>query len=141
MSAYVTEDGTIVVSLGNGRKQAIAARETPIVYLFGHSDAQSVFVVYADCVALIWDIVSATGKVITEEALYTSRPAWSPDGQVLALALTDQRIGFWANNGEFLSFIPHPGIRDVAIDWSPDGRTLALVSDEGTVQLWGIPQG
>lgn len=141
MSAYVTEDGTIVVSLGNGRKQAIAAREAPIVHLFGHPDAQSVFVVYADCVALLWDMASATGKIITEEALYTSRPAWSPDGQVLALALIDQRMGFWANNGEFLSFISHPGLRDVAVDWGPDGRTLALVSDEGTVQLWGIPQG
>jgi GTPase SAR1 family protein len=65
------------------------------------------------------------------------KTAWSPDGQVLALASGDAAIRLWAvQNGTLLQTLKgHRGMV-LGIAWSPDGQALASASDDMTIRIW-----
>jgi len=67
------------------------------------------------------------------------QPAWSPDGQQLALAVAtgyDMDIFLYGLDGDSPSNITRHGAYDFFPSWSPDGRRLAFVSDRASCPTW-----
>jgi len=68
-----------------------------------------------------------------------SVPAWSPDGNQMALALSTGYaldIYVFDRNGTGRQNVTQSGAYDFYPVWSPDGRTLAFVSDRATCPSW-----
>ena len=66
-------------------------------------------------------------------------PAWSPDGERLAIALTtgyDIDIFTIGRNGLNQQNVTHSGSYDFWPSWSPDGRYLMFVSDRSVCPSW-----
>ncbi len=67
---------------------------------------------------------------------------YSPDGQLLASASNDRRIGLWdAKAGELLRFIPAHLDAVTQVDFSPDGTFIVSASKDNLVIIWGIDTG
>jgi WD40 repeat protein len=65
--------------------------------------------------------------------------AWSPNGQIIALAGSDGLIYMIkADNGELLRKLEGHTKRAAGVAFSPDGKRLASVSTDGTIRIWGI---
>src|SRR5437016_924531 len=65
--------------------------------------------------------------------------AWSPGGQVLAVAGLGDEVLVWdVNGGRLLTvYSGHSGCEEVlALSWSPDGTRLASSASDHTVQVW-----
>ncbi len=70
---------------------------------------------------------------------FPSEPAWSPDGNQLAIALAtgyDIDIFTIGRDGSNLRNLTQSGAYDVWPVWSPDGRYLAFVSDRAQCPSW-----
>lgn len=70
---------------------------------------------------------------------FLSEPAWSPDGEQLAISLdtgyaTD--IFLYARDGSGRTNVTNSGAYELWPAWSPDGRYLAFVSDRDTCPSW-----
>ncbi len=68
-----------------------------------------------------------------------SRPAWSPDGQRLAMALAtgyDMDIFVIGRDGTNPRNLTNIGAYDFWPAWSPDGRYIAFVSDRAQCPSW-----
>jgi WD40 repeat protein len=64
---------------------------------------------------------------------------YSPDGQLLASASNDRRIGLWdAQSGEPLRFITAHLDAVTQVKFSPDGTFIASASKDDLVIIWGI---
>ena len=61
---------------------------------------------------------------------------FSPDGETIVSASTDNTIKLWSKDGTELNTLKghSAGVRSVA--FSPDGETIASASDDYTVKLW-----
>lgn len=69
--------------------------------------------------------------------------AWSPDGQMLASASKDRRIGLWNREAEveqLCSFLKGTGRSGAvsSVAWSPDGRKLISGSVAKTLRIWDV---
>lgn len=65
---------------------------------------------------------------------------FSPDGQLIASASNDQRIGLWdASSGEELRMIHEHTDAVTEVEFSPDGTYLVSASRDDQVIIWGIP--
>ncbi|HYW18357.1 MAG TPA: WD40 repeat domain-containing protein [Nodularia sp. (in: cyanobacteria)] len=69
---------------------------------------------------------------------WVSSVSFSPDGQILASASSDNTIKLWSRDGKLLAnFIDHS--RSInSVSFSPEGDTIASASDDGTVKLWSL---
>lgn len=64
---------------------------------------------------------------------------WSPDGQLIAVAMPNGSISLIrANDGVLLKKLLGHTLGATGISFSPDGKIIASVSFDGTVRLWGI---
>lgn len=68
--------------------------------------------------------------------------AYSPDGRLLALASTDNRIRLWeANTGKEIQQLIGHDAAVTSLAFAADGKTLASGSYDGTVRLWEVVTG
>ena len=65
--------------------------------------------------------------------------AFNPDGQILALGLTDGSVELWSSSGEPIQKLDthQPGVI-TGLAFTPDGHSLAVASGIGVVELWGL---
>jgi WD40 repeat protein/tRNA A-37 threonylcarbamoyl transferase component Bud32 len=91
----------------------------------------------------VWD--QATGRAVLSLRGHTREVTcvcWSPDGQRLASASSDQTVKVWeaATGREVLALKGHTGaLRSVC--WSPDGKRLASAGYGVTVKVWDAETG
>src|SRR5262249_54662473 len=87
----------------------------------------------------LWEV--ETGKALLELAKSQNTivaVAFSPDGQAVANAITDNTVRLvTVKNGELLTLKGHAGAV-IAVAFSPDGRTVASASVDKTVKLWDV---
>ena len=93
----------------------------------------------------ILDLASGfSARVMVSETPLVQRgfympPAWSPDGEHLAMAVAtgyDMDIYLYAKDGSGRTPISDSGAYDLWPSWSPDGRSIAFVSDRGDCPSW-----
>ncbi len=84
-----------------------------------------------------------SGRILPVTSLvqrgFVNKPAWSPDGQRLAIALAtgyDIDIFTIGTDGSNLQNITRAGSYDFWPAWSPDGRYLSFVSDRAVCPSW-----
>ncbi len=65
---------------------------------------------------------------------------FSPDGEIIASASRDGRIGLWnVESGELLRYLEGDGEVVTSLDFSTDGGLLAIGSEDGRITLWSVP--
>lgn len=75
----------------------------------------------------------------TQEILIVN---WSPDGQYIAGAASDNQIYIWsALNGFLVSTLQGHTDTILSIEWSPDSNRLASTSFEPTIRIWDPENG
>jgi serine/threonine-protein kinase len=94
----------------------------------------------------VWDTVSGTQVHRLKLDIYSLMATWSPDGELIAIALQHAIEIRDSETGELRHTIeeydPSVELSYIQfIDWSPDGTMLAAASLDGTVRVFGIPDG
>ncbi|MDY6940175.1 MAG: WD40 repeat domain-containing protein [Cyanobacteriota bacterium] len=83
---------------------------------------------------LVAEIVAADGSEYT-----TTRVRFSPDGQLLATAHTDDNtVKLWRTDGTLVRTLRGHQNWVLDVSFSPDGRTLASASLDETVKIWDL---
>jgi WD40 repeat protein len=67
--------------------------------------------------------------------------AFTPDGKILAAAMSDKTIKLWNGNGELIRTLTGHTYAVHAIAISPDGQTLISGSSDKTIKLWNLKTG
>lgn len=68
--------------------------------------------------------------------------AWSPDGQLLAVALNSQKVGIWdPETGIHVGDVGPSDNIVQSISWSPDGTSLTTSDTGGNIQVWDVSSG
>jgi WD40 repeat protein len=68
--------------------------------------------------------------------------AWSPDGQMIAIATSNNTIQICdVANGKAIWTLRGPSSKISSITWSPDGKTVASGCGDTTIWLWNINTG
>lgn len=74
-----------------------------------------------------------------ERSAFVYSMAFSPDGQILAVAYYDQTIRLWrVSDGTLLHTVTLPHGYPTTILFSPDGQKLFSCGDDGMIRIWGI---
>lgn len=66
--------------------------------------------------------------------------AWSPDGEMLAVAEENNIVIYTEWFQEIRALHGHTG-SVTAVDWVSDGTKLASTSEDGTIRIWNMTQG
>jgi WD40 repeat protein len=65
---------------------------------------------------------------------------FSPNGEIIASASRDGRIGLWdAESGQLLRYLEGDGDVVTSLDFSADGSLLVAGLEGGGIILWGMP--
>ncbi|MEH1863886.1 MAG: AAA-like domain-containing protein, partial [Nostoc sp.] len=62
--------------------------------------------------------------------------AFSPDGETIASASSDNTVKLWNRKGQVLQTLQGHSSEVLGVAFSPDGETIASASDDKTVKLW-----
>jgi WD40 repeat protein len=103
---------------------------------------------FINCIAgeiILWDVATGSpiGEPLAGHTNDVNSVVFSPDGQTLASASSDQTIRLWDVATGQPSGDPLQGHTSVvrSVAFSPDGQTLASVSGNGTIILWDVATG
>lgn len=67
---------------------------------------------------------------------------FSPDGKIIAVAGFDGSVYLFKNNGEAISHLAEPNIKEIrSISFSPDGKSLAASGASSVVRIWDVESG
>lgn len=72
----------------------------------------------------------------SSHSYYVQGIAFSPDGQMIASASSDNKIKLWSKDGNLQHTLKGHTDSVYRVRFSPDGKTLASVSKDKTVKLW-----
>lgn len=96
----------------------------------------------------LWDVTDLgapvpLGQLSTGQDAKVYSVAFSPDGQILAVASADATVRMWnTTNPKTPTVIDHSltglGGKVYSLAFSPDGHLLAAASADGTVHLWAL---
>jgi WD40 repeat protein len=93
------------------------------------------------CLAMLFGAVIVTPGITSQAQLYVAPPAWSPDGNRVAVVVANTVEVRDATTAQLLyelnghtDFIP-------MVVWSPDSRMIATPSADQTVKLWDANDG
>ena len=94
----------------------------------------------------LWDVgrgeIRETRPIENAEFFFSTWPVLSPDGQTLASAGSDNRIGIWdVGTGRILQTLIGHKDSVTSVAFSPDGETLASGSLDATVRIWDVGRG
>ncbi|WP_159784642.1 AAA-like domain-containing protein [Sodalinema gerasimenkoae] len=78
-------------------------------------------------------------RQVTETSGLT-RVAWSPDGQVLAVARTDHRVDLYREDGLLMGQLRNHQGTVLTLDFSPDGRYLVSGGEDRRVVRWDMEE-
>ena len=99
---------------------------------------------YAGSEGVIYFVYTSTGEAI--RSIETGSPvnsvAFSPDGALIAGAMSDNSVGVWRIiNGEELYRLAGHEMIATDVEFSPDGALLASSSADSSVKLWDVATG
>jgi serine/threonine-protein kinase len=100
---------------------------------------------YAANFLYVWDTTNGIQLQRLQLDEYSNIASWSPDGELIAIALSHVIEILEPSTGEVLhslgGYNPALEISSIKhIAWSPDGTMLAAASLDGTVRVFGIPE-
>lgn len=67
-----------------------------------------------------------------------TRVAWSPDGELLAVARTDHRVDLYSDEGDLISQLRNHQGTVLTLAFSPDGQYLVSGGEDQQVVRWDI---
>jgi WD40 repeat protein len=89
-----------------------------------------------------WALDAGTVLAVPELADRNSLAAFSPEGDIIALALDDRTLALWSlDSGKKLRTIGGYGDRAWGLAFAPDGDLIAQASQDQTVKLWSLRGG
>jgi WD40 repeat protein len=88
---------------------------------------------------MLWDVAGRREVGALRHRSGVKDVAFSPGGQLLAIACRDHTVRLWdlPSRQELFTLTGHAGIVD-AVAFSPDGRTLATSGSDRLVKLWNV---
>lgn len=126
---------------GQSGKRKLRDHEQTVQSLAFSPDGQLLASGSWDNTVRVWDVASGTERWCfraTEHAVHSV--VFSPDSQTVAGGMGDVVRVWNAKTGTELSCLQGSPATVRSLAFSPDGRHLVSGSDDGTVQIWNIPQ-
>ena len=88
------------------------------------------------------DLMTGDGLRAIEAGSPVNAVAFSPDGSLIAGALSDHSVGLWqVESGDEIQRLAGHEMIVTDVEFSPDGLTLASSSADSTLRLWDVASG
>jgi WD40 repeat protein len=105
-------------------------------------DGRYLAVGYWDGVVKVWDLADGTlVRTFYGHVDYIYALLFSLDSRILITSSYDRTIKFWdLQTGEEIYWLKLPGVAN-RMAFSPDGKLLAIITNDGVINIFGIPCG